>query len=252
MKRNQLIKVVFVLVLIVGSLYSLYPTFQLGGMQKNEALLVSQVMKISGLSKTDVEVGLTESSLETLVREHVSKDSLDNALQIADNLIKLNAHIIKVEGKAIRRGLDLQGGTYLVYEVDLPQLLNDVAKNKDDRLTDIIKATQKQTDQSGNDFINVLQENFRTRNIRLNRYFGRKGETDDDIVKELLKASEDAIDRTIAILRNRVDQFGVSEPSITKQGTRRIVIELAGIQNIQRAKKIIGTTALLEFKLVRD
>ncbi|NIA30188.1 MAG: protein translocase subunit SecD [Actinobacteria bacterium] len=252
MPRNQLLKVVFVLVLIVGSIFSLYPTFQLGGMQKNEASLVSQIMKLTGLTKTDIEVGLTEGTLESKVRNHVSKDSLDDALQVAGNLIKLNTKIIKVEGKAIRRGLDLQGGTYLVYEVDVPQLLNDLAKNKDERLTDIIKATQKQTDKSGNDFLDVLQENFRNRNVRLNRYFGRKGETDDDIIKELQKASEDAIDRTIAILRNRVDQFGVSEPSITKQGTRRIVIELAGIQNIQRAKKIIGTTALLEFKLVRD
>ncbi len=252
MQRNQLIKVVFVLALIVGALVSLYPTFQLGGLQKKESSLVSQMMKSAGLSKTDIEVGLTEGTLESAVRDHASKDNRDEALQIADHLIKLNSHITKVEGKAIRRGLDLQGGTYLVYEVDLPQLLNDVAKNKDERFTDIINATQKQAEHSGDDFFDVLQENFHNRNIRLNRYFGRKGETDDDIIKELSKASEDAIDRTIAILRNRVDQFGVSEPSITKQGTRRIIIELAGIQNIQRAKKIIGTTALLEFKLVRD
>jgi len=54
------------------------------------------------------------------------------------------------------------------------------------------------------------------------------------------------------VLRNRIDQFGVSEPTITKQGSRRIVIELAGITDIKRAKSLIGKTAVLEFKLLKD
>ena len=63
----------------------------------------------------------------------------------------------------------------------------------------------------------------------MNRYFGRKGETNQDIIAELKDEAEDAINRTLEVLRNRIDQFGVSEPSITKQGSNRIVIELAGV-----------------------
>lgn len=63
---------------------------------------------------------------------------------------------------------------------------------------------------------------------------------------------KDAVDRAIEIIRNRVDQFGVSEPMIAKQGDRWIVIQLPGIKDPQRAKDLIGKTALLEFRLVEE
>ncbi|MFH1755920.1 MAG: protein translocase subunit SecD [Candidatus Latescibacterota bacterium] len=65
-------------------------------------------------------------------------------------------------------------------------------------------------------------------------------------------AKKDAMDRAIKILRNRVDQFGVSEPVIQKQGGKRIIIQLPGLQDAERAKELIGQTALLEFRLVRE
>jgi SecD/SecF fusion protein len=64
--------------------------------------------------------------------------------------------------------------------------------------------------------------------------------------------AEDATDRALEIIRNRVDQFGVSEPSIQKQGSERIVVQLPGVQDAMQAKNLIGQTALLEFKLVRS
>jgi len=60
----------------------------------------------------------------------------------------------------------------------------------------------------------------------------------------------DALDRAIEIIRNRVDQFGVSEPLITRQGDRWIVVQLPGIKDSARAKDLIGKTALLEFRMV--
>jgi protein-export membrane protein SecD len=60
----------------------------------------------------------------------------------------------------------------------------------------------------------------------------------------------DALNRAIEIIRNRVDQFGVSEPLIAKQGDRWIVVELPGVTNTQEAKNLIGKTALLEFRMV--
>jgi SecD/SecF fusion protein len=63
--------------------------------------------------------------------------------------------------------------------------------------------------------------------------------------------AKDAIDRAIEIIRNRVDQFGVAEPLIQKEAGNRIVVQLPGMNDPQRAKDLIGQTALLEFKLVR-
>jgi len=65
-------------------------------------------------------------------------------------------------------------------------------------------------------------------------------------------AKKDALDRAIKIIRNRVDQFGVSEPVIQRQGEKRIIVELPGLQDISRAKQLIGRTALLEFRLVKE
>ncbi|MFA5975853.1 MAG: protein translocase subunit SecD [Elusimicrobiota bacterium] len=62
----------------------------------------------------------------------------------------------------------------------------------------------------------------------------------------------DALDRAIEIIRNRVDQFGVAEPMIARQGDRWIVVQLPGIKDPERAKELIGKTALLEFRLVDD
>ncbi|MFH0765193.1 MAG: protein translocase subunit SecD, partial [Calditrichota bacterium] len=81
---------------------------------------------------------------------------------------------------------------------------------------------------------------------------GEAGESNSTVLSQLNKEAEDAINRSLEILRNRIDQFGVSEPSIQKKGSRRIVLELPGVQDPSRARDLIGRTALLEFKLLAD
>ncbi|HEM49249.1 MAG TPA: protein translocase subunit SecD [Caldithrix sp.] len=72
------------------------------------------------------------------------------------------------------------------------------------------------------------------------------------MVSYLNDQTEEAVDRSLEILRNRVDEFGVSEPIIQKQGDRRIIVELAGVTDPTRVRELIGKTALLEFKLLKD
>ena len=62
--------------------------------------------------------------------------------------------------------------------------------------------------------------------------------------------AQDAVDRAQEVIRNRIDQFGVAEPTIQRQGTNRIIVELPGLQDVERAKNLIGQTARLEFQLV--
>ncbi|OGR82950.1 MAG: protein-export membrane protein SecD [Elusimicrobia bacterium RIFCSPLOWO2_01_FULL_54_10] len=71
-------------------------------------------------------------------------------------------------------------------------------------------------------------------------------------VEEQKAAVNEAADRAIEILRNRIDQFGVAEPLIARQGEKWIVVQLPGVKDPERAKELIGKTALLEFSLVRD
>ncbi len=65
-----------------------------------------------------------------------------------------------------------------------------------------------------------------------------------------VEEAQDAVARAQEIIRNRIDQFGVAEPTIQRQGDNRIIIELPGVQDVQRAKDLVGQTALLEFQLL--
>ncbi|MBU0605595.1 MAG: hypothetical protein KKH77_04830, partial [Candidatus Omnitrophica bacterium] len=73
-----------------------------------------------------------------------------------------------------------------------------------------------------------------------------------DTTKLPLDAKKDAIDRAMEIIRNRIDQFGVGEMSIQRQGTDNIIVQLPGVTDRDRALEIIGRTAHLEFKIVSD
>ncbi|MCD6380085.1 protein translocase subunit SecD [bacterium] len=75
-------------------------------------------------------------------------------------------------------------------------------------------------------------------------------EVDDSELKE--EERKDVVDRALEVIRNRVDQFGVSEPVIQKEGRNRIIVQLPGLQDAERAKRLIGQTAMLEWRLVRE
>src|SRR5262249_59319943 len=70
--------------------------------------------------------------------------------------------------------------------------------------------------------------------------------------REVQRIREYALDQSLETIRNRIDQFGVAEPTVQRQGSQEILVQLPGIQDPARAKELIGKTALLEFKLVAE
>ncbi|MDZ7288904.1 MAG: protein translocase subunit SecD [candidate division KSB1 bacterium] len=255
MRRNNLLRAIIIVTVIVWSLWQLYPTFIVGQQKSQAELYLTAIMQHTGLQRDEINEALNAGQLEGRIRlamRNNSPDSLQVVLKEATSLIALHDRISKNETKTIKRGLDLQGGTYLVYEVNLPKLVRDVAKNKDARFEELMQELDKTAMMPNVDYFDELQKKFSAADIRLNRYFYSRAQTDAEILANLRKEADDAIDRNLEILRNRIDQFGVSEPTITKQGSRRVVIELAGITDVNRAKNIIGKTALLEFNLVKD
>jgi len=159
-----------------------------------------------------------------------------------------------LENKIIKLGLDLKGGIYIVLEVDLPTLVTTLAINKDakfERTVNDVRNTLTENPQQ--EFFTVFTEKISENGLRLPRYYdvdyGAKAE---DILNSIQEQADDAINRVLEILQNRVDQFGVSEPTIQKQGNRRIIVELAGIQDSERARTLLQSTAQLEFFLVKS
>ena len=156
------------------------------------------------------------------------------------------------ESKSIKQGLDLKGGIYIVLEVDLPQLVNTLAKNKDKKFEQFLNDLNKEYKNNSTDFFTLFEEKASEQDLKLPRYFISYGKTKEQIIEQLNLQSADSINRIIEIIQNRVDQFGVSEPTIQKQGNNRVVVELAGIQDSERARELLQSTALLELMIVKD
>ena len=157
-----------------------------------------------------------------------------------------------LEENTIKQGLDLKGGIYIVLEVDLPQLVNNLAKNKDKKFDIFLNDLKDGYTNNSVDFFELFDNKATNQDLKLPRYFITYGKTKDQIIEQLQFEANDSINRIIEIIQNRVDQFGVSEPTIQKQGNDRVMIELAGIQDSERARGLLQSTALLELMIVKD
>jgi len=156
------------------------------------------------------------------------------------------------ESRSIKQGLDLKGGIYIVLEVDLPQLIDNLAKNKDNTFNEFLIDLKSEYNNSSSDFFTVFENLADEKELKLPRYFINYGKTKDQIITQLSLQSEDSIKRVIEIIQNRVDQFGVAEPTIQKQGNNRVIVELAGIEDSERARDLLQSTALLELMIVKN
>ena len=169
----------------------------------------------------------------------------------------------------LRLGLDLQGGTHLILSVDVDKAVeNSLEVNGEQLRRDLrekgvtLKKLERKSgnvvelvyDAASRDAVkSVLAEQYP--NFRVGESRTEEGTIVEQIKlddREVARLREAAVDQSLETIRNRIDQFGVSEPIIQRQGDRDIVVQLPGVQDPQRAKELIGRTAVLEFKLVRS
>jgi preprotein translocase subunit SecD len=170
----------------------------------------------------------------------------------------------------IHLGLDLQGGTHLVLEVKVDKAIeNNVERIRGDLINVLrekgvsgvsverLEGTQIQVKvpaANAERVRGILKSDFgHLVEAKTPQTSGGISEYYLTLSKEELRSLRDyAVDQSLETIRNRIDQFGVSEPIIQRQGQTGILIQLPGIQDPERAKEIVGKTALLEFKLVDD
>ncbi len=179
---------------------------------------------------------------------------LDSFASPQDSLKFAFTHREEIENarkKSLKLGLDLKGGMHLVMEVDQVDLFEQKAWNKDGKFTAIMQSVRTKASKSDAKIIDLLSAEFKAENIPLSRYFYDIRNSDQEIVSKLEKESEEALTRAKEIIRNRIDQYGVAEPVITTQGSRKIIIELPGVSD-NRVKNLLKGTAKLEFRLLRE
>src|SRR5256885_2425045 len=164
----------------------------------------------------------------------------------------------KAKNEELNLGLDLQGGINVTMEVELSGLLRALANNSKDPI--FLKALENaniRKANSGADYITIFVEEYKKLNPdgRLAALFAASNpdrikirDTDDKVIAELRKSAYEAFDNTYRVLHNRIDQFGVAQPNINPDRGRGIItVELPGIQDPDRVRKYLQSSANLQF-----
>lgn len=164
-----------------------------------------------------------------------------------------------VKAKEINLGLDLKGGMNVMLQVQLEDLVSALAgENKTPEFTKAISLAKERSVNSPDDFITLFAQAWKevSNGQRLAQVFGtydlasRIGPqtSDEEVLKVIRENAESAVANSYNVLRNRIDRFGVTQPSIQQLGnTGRILVELPGVKEPERVRKLLQGTASLEF-----
>lgn len=197
---------------------------------------------------------------------------LFSALYVYPTIANLDPETTKFPIKQkMNMGLDLQGGVYMVLGVDFNRVYKEVVERQGQSLIEHFKekgitissVALIRDDASPEDPKievkfdltkgEVLKESLKKEFLTLRLIDDKPGILHLGIARDYKNdVREKTLSQSIEVIRNRIDEFGVSEPSITSQGTDRVVVELPGVKDVERAKELIGKTARLEFKIVND
>jgi SecD/SecF fusion protein len=222
MKDNGF-KIFAVVAFFLVSLYYLFPTVQAYRQQQRLA-------------------GMERAERETYLDEHYEE-------------------VVDTRERALNLGLDLQGGMHVTLEVGVDALLRELAEARaDDVFARAIARARQESQRSRESFVTLFVRAIEAEQpgTRLSRYFrdrdaGITARSDNaEVANYLNTEAEEALDRAIEIIRKRVDRFGVTEPSIQKQGSSRVVVEMPGVDDPARVRELLRGTARLEFRLMAD
>ena len=175
------------------------------------------------------------------------------------NLLGAEFTYKEVQDMELNLGLDLQGGMHVTLEVSPVDIIKGLSGNNEDpALGNALETARERQKTSQGSFVDLFYQAFQEQNPdkKLSEYFATSAnrdrisfETEDSEVLRIIRSEvNDAIDRSFNILRTRIDRFGTSQPNIQKlENTGRIQIELPGVDNPERVRKLLQGVAKLEF-----
>ncbi len=198
--------------------------------------------------------------------------SLFFILIASSNLFKFENNLLN---KKINLGLDLQGGSYLLLEIDnnpvieqkiqnLSITIRNYFKDKNIRIKNLKILGQKLSFSVDENFKQTILDTFNDEESELNPYYPRFKSHQLDITEEnsiffvnystqgIVKLKTSSQDQALEIVRRRIDEIGTNEPNILKRGNDRILVELPGLDDPMRIKSLLGKTANLTFRFVTN
>ncbi|WP_434359069.1 protein translocase subunit SecD [Parasalinivibrio latis] len=277
--------IMLVLVLFVGTLYALPniygedPAVQISGARGASVDLstlddVKQILnkqdipfKSVALENGQVLVRFNNTDTQISARDELG-DDLGKNYVVALNLAPSTPEWLEAIGASpLKLGLDLRGGVHFLMEVDMDAAMDKLLTQQEDAFRTELredKIRYRAVRTGDNDSVEVMLRN--SADLDKAEALLKKNHPDmvftTDSSRHALKAvfsearlkeiQNYAVEQNITILRNRVNELGVAEPLVQRQGANRIVVELPGVQDTARAKEILGATATLEFREVDD
>lgn len=273
-----------ILVVAIGLLYSLPnlygedPAVQISGTRGQEAnsTLLGEVQHILAQNQLPLKSIMLENGSilarfnntdDQLLAKDKITETLGNNYSVALNLAAATPKwLTDIGGNPMKWGLDLRGGVRFLMEVDMNTALSKRQEQLQDNLRTELRKEKYQYSaiRSGENFTTLVtlakpeQLSGAQRFLRKQHPTLEVNEVSNNTLSlglsdaALNEARDHAIEQNLSILRRRVEELGVSEPVIQRQGAERIVVELPGVQDTARAKEILGATATLEFRLVNQ
>ncbi len=276
--------ITIILVIAFGFIYAapnLYPpdpaiqlSGQSGAMQIDAAVLekVEQSLDEAGIAHFDGEangeallIRLKDANMQLRAKE-VIQAGMGGDYIVALNLAPTTPDWLRdLGGMPMKLGLDLSGGVHFLLEVDLDSALKTRLEGDIEEIKTALRDERiryRSFELSQNQIIGQFrdeQEVERAKTLVRTQYrdlqpLSEQGQNPLSLVLKLSELAtreleDNAIKQNLTSLRNRVNELGVSEPLVSRQGKNRIVVELPGVQDTAEAKRIIGKTANLEFRL---
>jgi SecD/SecF fusion protein len=242
----------FTILLILYSVYELSFTWVV---RNHERKMESQAKNYVSANYPDV----TDETLKDSVYKSRLRRLLDSTKDVTVHYGFTGAvSYQKAKEEELNLGLDLQGGINVTMEVELSGLLRSMANNsKDPTFLKALENANIRKANSSADYISLFSQEYKklAPTSRLAPLFATANQdrikvtdTDEKVIAEIRREAYDAFDRTFRVLRTRIDQFGVAQPNINPDRDRGIItVELPGIQDQERVRKYLQSSANLEF-----
>lgn len=243
----------FTILLSLACLYQLSFSWVTSGMEKEAAQEASYQLDSVLAENPSMELAAQDS-----VRRHYEEKYLKrNASKEIYPVLGYTYNECKE--KEINLGLDLQGGMSVTLEVSIPELVVNLAGDPgNEGFRKAIEESIDRQEESQEDFITLFSRTYNELNpdgklaavfhSRDNKTLFPREATNEEIIAILRNEAQVAIDNTEKIIRTRIDKFGVAQPTIQKQQySGRILIELPGVKDKARVRKVLQSTANLEF-----